>query len=115
MRDADGGATPPRREDAENMRHILIRGDGWTLGAPAHLLEAAEKLWKEDWVGRVDLINQKCVEFHIKSTHGYWVSMGYANVKDGEPCALEEVPQEREQPKGKTLEDLRDFLRKGIP
>jgi len=30
---------------------ILVRRDGWTLGAPEHLAKAAEALWSDEWIG----------------------------------------------------------------
>ena len=30
---------------------IFIRNDGWSLGAPWRLKDAAEKLWSDCWVG----------------------------------------------------------------
>lgn len=30
---------------------IFLRDDGWTLGAPKHLEEAARQLWAGQWVG----------------------------------------------------------------
>ena len=34
------------------MPHIiLVRRDGWTLGAPESLVEAAEALWADEWIG----------------------------------------------------------------
>lgn len=30
---------------------IFIRDDGWSLGAPKNLIEAAERTWPDAWVG----------------------------------------------------------------
>lgn len=30
---------------------IFIRNDGWSLGAPDHLADNAEKLWAGRWIG----------------------------------------------------------------
>lgn len=29
---------------------IFIRADGWSLGAPRHLVNIAHKMWKDEWV-----------------------------------------------------------------
>ena len=39
------------RDYQTNYDVVFIRDDGWTLGAPAHLEEVAERLWKDKWVG----------------------------------------------------------------
>ena len=33
---------------------IFERGDGWTLGAPKDLIEAARRTWRGSWVVRWD-------------------------------------------------------------
>lgn len=117
MVDKNGRAEQPRKATgAHEFKHILIREDGWTIGATSALLEAAQQLWDEDWLGRVDFVNSECVEFHIRSTHGYWVSMGFVDIETGEPCALRTGLEEldREKPAGHSIEDLRDFMRKGM-
>lgn len=30
--------------------HIFIRDDGWSLGAPEHLVGAARRLWSKNWI-----------------------------------------------------------------
>ena len=29
---------------------IFIRSDGWTLGAPSHLIDVAEAIWQDLWI-----------------------------------------------------------------
>ena len=29
---------------------VFLRDDGWSLGAPEHLIESARSLWPNDWV-----------------------------------------------------------------
>lgn len=44
---------PPKtakRERGIEPDVILIRDDGWTLGAPEHLQGAAFKMWQKEWV-----------------------------------------------------------------
>ena len=117
IQDKNGRAAPPRKTaEALEVKHVLIREDGWTIGASTDMLEAAEGLWKDEWLGRVDFVNSECVEFQLKSSHGYWVSLGFADIETGEPCALKAVIEDREsaQPKGRTIEELREFLRRGM-
>ena len=54
--DAEGEAISMRRalEMGRVPRVVFMRGDGWTLGAPPGLEEAAHALWTEDWVGWTD-------------------------------------------------------------
>lgn len=49
-------AVPPRRAREDhgiNPDVIFIRGDGWSLGAPAHLETAAERQWADAWVAYI--------------------------------------------------------------
>lgn len=51
---SDGEATSCRRARDEHgvlPDVILIRNDGWSLGAPFGLLAEAHALWLGDWVG----------------------------------------------------------------
>ena len=52
--DGSGSAVSPTRARAEyGVRPdlILIRADGWSLGAPVHLAKQAEALWPDEWIG----------------------------------------------------------------
>lgn len=51
----DGSSLPPAAARAKGaVPHIiLIRDDGWTLGAPEHLAKTAEALWSAEWIGYV--------------------------------------------------------------
>ena len=49
----DGLALPPRRAFAEfgvKSDVVFVRDDGWSLGAPCELTEAARLLWADRWV-----------------------------------------------------------------
>ena len=51
--DAEGTAVPPRRAALEHQVYadvVFERADGWTLGAPAHLIDEAEALWANEWI-----------------------------------------------------------------
>lgn len=51
---ADGEAVPSRRAHEEhgiNPDIILIRKDGWSLGAPQHLAAVAFGTWADCWIG----------------------------------------------------------------
>ena len=50
---ADGESTPPKRAKTMGIVSdvILIRRDGWSLGAPPQFAAVAESLWKDDWCG----------------------------------------------------------------
>jgi hypothetical protein len=50
---ADGEAVPPKRAKSMGIvpHIILIRGDGWSLGAPEHFAAVAKSLWADEWVG----------------------------------------------------------------
>lgn len=46
-------AVPPARAKLDHGVEpdvILIRDDGWSLGAPEHLYDAAFRMWQEGWV-----------------------------------------------------------------
>lgn len=51
----EGEATSPSRAAQKGIypEVIFIREDGWSLGAPAHLEEAARQLWPDEWVGMI--------------------------------------------------------------
>lgn len=34
---------------------VFVRGDGWTLGAPASLRDVAQTMWSDDWVAELVL------------------------------------------------------------
>jgi hypothetical protein len=42
-----GAAVRPKEAECDV---IFIRNDGWSLGAPARLVEDAYKLWQNEWV-----------------------------------------------------------------
>jgi len=47
-------ATTPQRAKSEHRIIpvvVFIRDDGWTLGAPAELEEAAQRTWEGSWIG----------------------------------------------------------------
>ncbi len=48
LRDAHGAASRPRPGDTWDV--VFVRNDGWSLAAPAHLRDAARKLWEREWV-----------------------------------------------------------------
>jgi hypothetical protein len=51
---SDGEAKPSRKAretDGVDPDVIFIRKDGWSLGAPANLVDVAYKMWKNEWVG----------------------------------------------------------------
>lgn len=54
---AEGEATTSRRARREHHIHpviIFVRDDGWMLGAPAHLIPVAEKMWEREWAAVVE-------------------------------------------------------------
>lgn len=48
-----GEGRPPRLEPDVPIQVILIRRDGWTLGAPWDLAEVAKRLWVGEWAAFV--------------------------------------------------------------
>lgn len=36
---------------------VFLRKDGWSLGAPKHLIKYAEELWADEWVFVIELNN----------------------------------------------------------
>jgi hypothetical protein len=50
---AEGEAVPPKRAKSMGIVPdvILIRNDGWSLGAPPQFAAVAESLWADSWVG----------------------------------------------------------------
>jgi len=50
---ADGEAVSAMRAKSMGIVPdvILIRRDGWSLGAPPQFAAVAESLWKDEWVG----------------------------------------------------------------
>jgi len=50
---ADGEAVPPSRAKSMGIVPdvVLIRKDGWSLGAPPQFASVAVSLWKDEWVG----------------------------------------------------------------
>jgi hypothetical protein len=51
---ASGEATTSRRAREEHHIHpviVFIRDDGWSLAAPQELIDVAEKLWSDHWIG----------------------------------------------------------------
>ena len=50
---ADGEAVPPKRAKSMGIVPdvILIRDDGWSLGAPPQFAAVAQSLWADKWVG----------------------------------------------------------------
>ena len=56
--DREGEAKSPQRalqEDGVQPDVVFLRNDGWTLGAPKAYHDVALNMWREDWVGYVDL------------------------------------------------------------
>jgi len=54
---AEGEATTSRRARREFkiFPHVIfVRDDGWMLGAPAHLIDVAEKMWEREWIAVVE-------------------------------------------------------------
>jgi hypothetical protein len=50
--DAEGLAKSPeraKRDDGVEPEVIFVREDGWSLGAPLHLMNAARALWRGSW------------------------------------------------------------------
>jgi hypothetical protein len=54
--DEHESTTPDRalRDYGVSLELIFIRDDCWSLGVPAHLKKAAEKLWDDEWIGVYD-------------------------------------------------------------
>ena len=53
--DEEGTATSARRAREEHNTSpevVFVRNDGWCLGAPAHLENAARATWEGRWVAR---------------------------------------------------------------
>ncbi len=51
---SEGEARRPRPGDHWDI--VLVRDDGWSLAAPAHLARAAYKLWQGYWVETINCI-----------------------------------------------------------
>ncbi len=68
--DSEGTALSPVRAMEQGvMPHIiLIRGDGWTLGAPERLAKAAEALWADEWIGYVNLPSRQAHPLNISGS-----------------------------------------------
>lgn len=48
---SDGDAVPSGRQPTNiNIDFILVRKDGWSIGGPKRLYEAARDLWAGDWL-----------------------------------------------------------------
>jgi hypothetical protein len=60
----DGVATTPLRArldyDINELAVIFVRADGWSLAAPEHLVNIAEEMWKNEWIG---VMRQPDIEF----------------------------------------------------
>jgi hypothetical protein len=48
---SDGEAVPPNKDNIKLIEVVFVRKDGWSLGAPFHLIEVARKMWDDEWVG----------------------------------------------------------------
>lgn len=55
---ADGDAVPPeKRPYAMGIDFILVRRDGWSIGGPRRLYQAARGLWDGEWLAVVSIIS----------------------------------------------------------
>ena len=55
---SDGDAVPYAiaRDEHDIVPDIIfVRNDGWTLGAPRHLMNVAALMWPKDWVWEIEV------------------------------------------------------------
>lgn len=124
--DPEASAVPGYQKDewkAHQPVAIYIRDDGWTIGTPRDFIKATEAV-SDKWQGLVSgpTPNQKHLwTVQLKSTFGYWMSLGLIDPKTGEIIGGEPAVYEADEeqasgpmaPEGADLGALRDWLRKG--
>ena len=69
---ADGTATTPELALKEGLwaDTILVRDDGWSLGAPTELRGVAESLWSGDWVLEIDPLARTWAPYRANGPEG---------------------------------------------
>jgi hypothetical protein len=127
--DKDGHATVPKmslKQIAENMDFVFIRDDGWTVACRNEHRHVAEEMWRGDWVGRMEFVppdveggqyvgystlfvySQQKFEYKVGTMNpaGHFVSAGDVDVSKYEPDSTI---------KPRTLDEMREWMRKGCP
>lgn len=76
---AEGEAVPPARARQMGLKQpeiILIRDDGWSIGASLDLWKVAERLWPESWVA---IMHRTLGEWKIRAWSEYKQLLGMAS------------------------------------
>lgn len=125
--DTSGHASHPTRtkENIKNIAYVFIRDDGWTVGCRKEHRSVTEESWRGDWVGRMEFVSPKApgrwagfCELYVYSRQGFEYKAGELN-PEGFFVARGDVEVSGHEPEGalkpRTLEEMREWMRKGCP
>lgn len=124
------GVRPDRATRRDPLVVVFIRDDGWSLGASAETREEAERLWHDQWIGRMELEASGMCEIVVKDDHGFEYTAGFMDkngvmYEERDGAMLDEEDDEAEvfgdeqkhtkdvfdvRPEGRSMEEIRKWL-----